>query len=332
MLHLTTITRSSLLCLTLLGLAGPLTASERALARPNYALENSDANGDWSLDMSDAVYLLSHLFLGGPAPVGVACGPAPAAIANGDANGDRSVDLSDGIYLLAHLFLGGPAPVACDGNGADGSGAARNPNPRAIPVNARPHGASYGEWSGRWWQWAGSVPAGVNPVTDTTGEHCDEGQTGHVWFLAGSFGGEVTRECTIPSGQTLLVPLVNFSADNFVCVDPDSNFTFDELRAIAAANIDLVEELALSVDGVALTNLESYRVQSPTPFDITLPPDDVFAPVCGDSYPRVIPSVADGFYVMLAPLSKGEHTIVLHGAIPAFGFSTTATYHITVGR
>jgi hypothetical protein len=332
MLHRFTTSTGCLLSLVLIAFAGPLRGSDDVLPGAFYALENSDANGDWTMDMSDAVYLLSHLFLGGPEPVPVACGPDPAAIANGDANGDRSVDLSDGIYLLSHLFLGGPAPVSCDGLGITGEGAARNPNPRAIPVNAKPHGASYGEWSARWWQWAGSIPAGVNPVTDTTGEHCDEGQTGHVWFLAGTFGGEVTRECTIPPGQTLLIPLVNFAADNFVCVDPDSNFTFDELRDIAAANIDLVGDISLVVDGVALTGLNGYRVQSPTPFDVTLPVDDVFAPICGDSYPRVIPSVADGFYVMLAPLSAGEHTITVHGEIPDFGFSTTANYNITVGR
>lgn len=65
---------------------------------------NADA-GD-AVDLSDLIYLVNYLFLGGPAPT---C-PAEA-----NTNGDVScaVDLSDLIYLVNYLFLGGPAPAAC---------------------------------------------------------------------------------------------------------------------------------------------------------------------------------------------------------------------------
>jgi hypothetical protein len=62
-----------------------------------------DSNGDGTTDLSDAVHLLQHLFVGGPAPV---C-PAHA-----DANGDGTTDLSDAIHLLSFLFLGGDPPAA----------------------------------------------------------------------------------------------------------------------------------------------------------------------------------------------------------------------------
>jgi hypothetical protein len=35
------------------------------------------------------------------------------------------------------------------------------------------------------------------------------GQDGPVWFLAGTPGGPVTRDCTIPEGKQLYFPLVN---------------------------------------------------------------------------------------------------------------------------
>jgi hypothetical protein len=54
------------------------------------------------VDISDSVYLLSFLFLGGPAP-------SSSEIA--DANGDGTVDISDPVHLLMFLFLGGPAPA-----------------------------------------------------------------------------------------------------------------------------------------------------------------------------------------------------------------------------
>ena len=93
-----------------LGVAGP----------PDCADENGDSNGDNALDLSDAVYLLSHLFQGGLAAV-LFCDPAgpkedDCADENGDSNGDNALDLSDAIYLLGHLFQGGPAPVPkCQG-------------------------------------------------------------------------------------------------------------------------------------------------------------------------------------------------------------------------
>lgn len=65
---------------------------------------NDDAGG--SVDLSDLIYFVNYLFLGGPAPNCLA-----AANVNGDAG--CSIDLSDLIYLVNYLFLGGPAPAAC---------------------------------------------------------------------------------------------------------------------------------------------------------------------------------------------------------------------------
>ena len=46
-------------------------------------------------------------------------------------------------------------------------------------------GQTYGRWAAEWWQWALGVPGAVNPLTDTTGEHCAQRQVDKVWFLAG---------------------------------------------------------------------------------------------------------------------------------------------------
>ena len=44
---------------------------------------------------------------------------------------------------------------------------------------------------------------------DTTGEFASLGQSGPVWFLAGTFGSTVTRTVTIPAGKTLFFPILN---------------------------------------------------------------------------------------------------------------------------
>jgi hypothetical protein len=79
------------------------------VAGNRFLLGDCNADGKNQPDLSDSIYLLTHLFLGGPAPAcRVAC----------DANSDGTPDLSDAIYLLTYLFLGGPAPrepfPACD--------------------------------------------------------------------------------------------------------------------------------------------------------------------------------------------------------------------------
>ena len=62
-----------------------------------------DINVDGAINLSDAIYLLQGLFLGGPPP---SCQDAA------DVNDDGAVNLSDPIYLLNALFLGGPQPPA----------------------------------------------------------------------------------------------------------------------------------------------------------------------------------------------------------------------------
>ena len=75
--------------------------------------ECGNVNRDADVNLSDAVYLLNALFIGGPA---VECASADDSCA--DVNGDDEVNLSDAAYLLNHLFLGGPEP-RCGGGGGE---------------------------------------------------------------------------------------------------------------------------------------------------------------------------------------------------------------------
>ncbi|MEZ5357822.1 MAG: dockerin type I domain-containing protein [Candidatus Zixiibacteriota bacterium] len=60
-----------------------------------------DANGDLSLNVGDAVYLVNYIFKGGP---------PPDPIESGDANCDGSTNIGDAVYLVNYIFKGGPAP------------------------------------------------------------------------------------------------------------------------------------------------------------------------------------------------------------------------------
>ena len=62
-----------------------------------------DTNNDGKQDISDAVFMLGHLFLGGPRWV---CDEGS------DTNDAGKTDISDAVFLLGHLFLGGATPPA----------------------------------------------------------------------------------------------------------------------------------------------------------------------------------------------------------------------------
>jgi hypothetical protein len=71
----------------------------------SYGFVCGDASGDGTVDISDAVYLISYIFSGGPAPV---------PLLAGDANCDGTVDISDVVYLIVYIFSSGLAPcVGC---------------------------------------------------------------------------------------------------------------------------------------------------------------------------------------------------------------------------
>jgi hypothetical protein len=210
---------------------------------------------------------------------------------------------------------------------------AGNPNPGVLPPNSTPQGETYGEWSSKWFKWAYEPPPSSSPVLDTTGANCAVGQTGHVWFLAGTFfppgPPAVVRFCTIPAGQMLFFPVGNgfCAGDGF----PDG---FYGERACATANAQTLTGFKAEVDGVSIKGLEGdvvdnyYRALTPKPgFDLVLGADNIFGAPAG----TYSPGAGDGVYLMLAPLTPGNHTIHFHADIKSGG-QIDATYYLTVGH
>ncbi|MBI4583900.1 MAG: hypothetical protein HY717_07735, partial [Planctomycetes bacterium] len=74
-----------------------------------------DANQDGQLDLSDAIWLLEHLFLGTvknlPCEGQTAGDPGNGERRLLDSNGDKQIDLSDAVGVLVFLFLGNAPPV-----------------------------------------------------------------------------------------------------------------------------------------------------------------------------------------------------------------------------
>ncbi|MEZ5357588.1 MAG: S8 family serine peptidase [Candidatus Zixiibacteriota bacterium] len=70
------------------------------------AYQRGDANGDYSVNIGDAVYLVNYIFKGGLPPIDF------PTIYAGDANADLSVNIGDAVYLVNWIFNGGPPPPA----------------------------------------------------------------------------------------------------------------------------------------------------------------------------------------------------------------------------
>lgn len=195
-------------------------------------------------------------------------------------------------------------------------------NPSVYPPDSAPYNLTYGEWGAKWWQWILSLPQDINPLIDQTGEHCAQGQSGPVWFLAGTGGGPIERTCTIPEGNAVLFPVLNS-----VNVKTDPSETEGDLRVTTKAAMDNPAVLEASVDGVPLQDLPNYRAESPL-FNVTLPPGNIFGVPELSSQ-----AVSDGYWVMLQPLAVGDHSLNFRGAdmaSAAGGLVTQATYQLTV--
>jgi hypothetical protein len=220
------------------------------------------------------------------------------------------------------------------------------PTPGVIPPNSSAYGKTYGEWAAAWEQWFFSMPVTASPEFDTA--DCSTGQRGHVWFLPGIFltGGELTRNCTIPTGKALFFPVVNVWADNTGCSDslcPPTTYNVTQLSAVAAALMDQSSQLSCVIDGSpvrGLANQPPYRVTAS--FSYTLPDDpnnvinwamlnfcSATPPGCMASGGTISPAVTDGVYVMVAPLPPGDHTIEVSGWLSGAPF-LHITYHLTV--
>lgn len=220
-------------------------------------------------------------------------------------------------------------------------------NPDILPPQSRPHGLPYYAWADRWWQWIDAQPLSANPLVDESGEDCARGQTGPVWFLAGSPSGSYTRRCTIPAGKSLFFPVVNFQEDQREAVVDLEFFRSDEcsdddgpgpefcasasrlfgddptMPANMLAFLDFVmlrfvdiDNKFASIDDKPVKSLRSYRAPSDTRgYRIALPDTedayDNYHTIWGYEFdgPDAYLGVQDGYYLMVKPLPPGEHTI-----------------------
>ncbi|MBI3347266.1 MAG: hypothetical protein HY020_08660 [Burkholderiales bacterium] len=172
-------------------------------------------------------------------------------------------------------------------------------------------GASQEDWSKRWWRWALSFEDDESPVADPDGRFCSLGQSGPVWFLAGTYGtARAIRSCRVPAGKTLFFPLINY-----VTFEPDDqDESCSSLKRRAAALTPAPTALVLEVNGKRFNGLAEHRQATRRCFHITEDDDTLAA--------------GNGFYVALGPLKKGRYTLNFGGILPELSQAVTYTLDV----
>ena len=161
--------------------------------------------------------------------------------------------------------------------------------------NESVHGKSIGELSGGWWRWQEQ-----NYPDFSFGEgvvNCSLGQSGPVWYLGGTGGGESARTCDAPTvgHKHLMFPLVNanfFNPDRFCEQFGSPDCTVLQKREFLDGVLSEVPaglfnskacSLQVEVDGVpAVYSTPIIRTQSP-PFFYAGDPETVSGSCCHHS-------------------------------------------------
>lgn len=180
-----------------------------------------------------------------------------------------------------------------------------------IPPGQPVAGVSQEEWSKRWWRWALSFDDEDSPVADPDGRLCAHGQTGPVWFLAGTYGtARTVRSCRVPAGKILFFPLVNY-----ITLEPeDEDESCTSLKQRAARLTPASAALVLEINGRRFNGLAAHRQATRRCFR-AFEDDETLA-------------AANGFYVALGPLKKGRYTLNFGGILPELSQAVTYTLDV----
>lgn len=212
----------------------------------------------------------------------------------------HSSSFATGLLPIAIIAVGlvlGAGSSAWAGHGNQG-------NPGILPPQSQPYGKSYPEWAAAFWQWSLALPVSGHPFLDDNPIYdFGAGQSGKVWFWSAP-DATLTRHASMPAGTAMFLTIRDAECSSLEAVD--SGFygaTEQEQRACATYWSDHIVDVFCVIDGVAVQNLEAYRFTTPQ-FQFAAPTPWIFGDTGGTGT-----SVGNGYFLMLAPLSRGTHVI-----------------------
>jgi hypothetical protein len=201
-----------------------------------------------------------------------------------------------------------------------------------FPANSMPYGMTYEQWTTKWWQWFLSIPQDQSPANDPSGAQCAVNQNDpHVWLLAGNFGGQTERTCTIPAGKGLVIEPVGWTCNDKQDLRPSTPRDNSSIQAeLTKCTQDPINQLRLAVveiNGERIPNIEDYIVTTPLS-SVTFPTNALFNAPEGPAL-----FVSTGPTIITNPLPPGNYTIhtaaqIIDPINPAYNFANDITIHI----
>jgi hypothetical protein len=167
-------------------------------------------------------------------------------------------------------------------------------------------------------------------VDDTDGANAGRGQSGLVFFVAGTRGGSAARSFTVPAEVFVLIPVVNYisredASDPAFARDPEKERA--DMEASLADLMASTTALHATVDGRSFgaEELRTHAELAPE-FDFSATQGNVFG------FPSGSKQIAHarGYYLMLPPLATGDHLIAFGGTGRLFSHPVDAIVRISV--
>lgn len=185
-------------------------------------------------------------------------------------------------------------------------------------TDPKPYGKSLDEWAKEYWQWImglppGDIPKDVNTNLDKCIIGSDQGRV--MTFLFSVYDLSYSSKCNISSKQPILIPLLIGECDPTAPEPRTKTGKIEDLWACAKDSDEGLISWEVNLDDSVLfkkvgneevnINLkDKILVRNSSIFNMTIPKINRF-----EADPGVYPAVVDGYYLILKPLSPGEHTL-----------------------
>lgn len=206
-------------------------------------------------------------------------------------------------------------------------------NPNLFLKGSTPYEVPYEEWLARWWQWNLQIPTALHPIANPGITECPVGDSGPVSFLTQKLQGNSQYNCTIPTGNAILVPIGTGE-----CTNDEAKSNIPEEMIKCATEGDKYITFDSSIDDISLLvkpnidpNLDENNNYATTRiFDIMIPDDNFLNLVPGQWK-----DAAAGYFIFLKPLATGDHTLrisaqVINPIDPNYDFKYDTTFLLRV--
>ena len=207
-----------------------------------------------------------------------------------------------------------------------------------------PFGVPFHTWVEKWWNWDYSIP--LDPETNQFAGLKDGGCFIHsegsvVMLVDTAAGGKYNQNCTISSGQGILIPIWTGECDQSIKGYETATFKtlskcardFDLGKVSGHVTVDNIPIARLDTNDYNTNIMQNVSEINTPEFNLTVPANSHF-PIVRSG---IFPGAAHGWFVFLKPLSPGEHIIYYQNGVEPTTLSGAGnvnsaefTYHLKV--